>query len=135
MRTSNERILMVDDEQPIIKVMARTMQSLGYLVETTTSSMRALELFQANPMGYDLVISDLTMPELSGEQLCQALLRIRPDIPIIICTGYNPGNKASWAGELGISRFLEKPVSRQDLAQAIRRSIDGTDISPLYFTP
>ena len=85
----NERILFVDDEEAVIAFGKRMMELLGYTVTATTSSTDALELFRQNPSGFDLVITDQTMPKITGSELATNFLEIRPDIPIILCTGYS----------------------------------------------
>ena len=120
----NEHILVVDDERAIVEILQRSLQSLGYQVTATCSSPQALEIFRKNPTNFDLVITDQSMPRLSGEILCRNLKGIRSDVPIIMCTGYTTRVDAAKAATLGIHRFLLKPVSRIELAVAIRQSLD-----------
>ncbi len=119
-----EHILVVDDEKTLVEIQERSLRKLGYRVTATSSSPQALELFRENPKDYDLVVTDQSMPRLSGEVLCRSLKEIRPDVPIIMCTGYSSRIDADKAAALGISRFLLKPVSRIELAAAIRQSLD-----------
>lgn len=105
--------------------MERSITKLGYSVDVTTSSKKALQLFKTNPDKYDLVISDQTMPEITGEALCREILRIRPDVPIVMCTGYSVKIDKDKAQSLGITNFLMKPATRTELAATIRESIDG----------
>jgi signal transduction histidine kinase/ActR/RegA family two-component response regulator len=121
----SEQLLVVDDEQSLLDIMERSLKKLGYRVDATTSSKKALELFKANPDEYDLVITDQTMPELTGEGLCSEILCIRADMPIIMCTGYSAKMDSKKAKEIGITSFLMKPASRNELAKAIRESIDA----------
>ena len=87
--SGTERILFVDDEAPIAKVGGQILERLGYSVTTRTSSIEALELFKAKPDDFDLVITDMTMPNLTGDKLAIELVKIRPDIPVVLCTGYS----------------------------------------------
>ena len=94
---------------------------LGYDVTVCTSSLEALAAFRATPLGFDLVITDQTMPAMTGETLVRELRRIRPDIPLILCTGYSPLIDAERAAVLGIEAFLLKPVESATLAHTIRQ--------------
>ncbi len=118
--TGKERILLVDDEYVLVDMLGRILTQLGYQVEPLTNSIEALELFRRRPDQFDLVITDLTMPELTGDQLAAEMIRIRPDIPIILCTGFSDRMNEPLARKTGIRRFLTKPVTQQDLAKAIR---------------
>ena len=100
------------------------LERLGYDVTTCTSSREALETFQARPQGFDLVISDKTMPEMTGFDLAVQLKIARPDIPVIVCTGYSEDIEVERASGLGISRLLMKPLSLDDLANAVRKVLD-----------
>lgn len=123
--TGKESILVVDDEDSLIDVTRKRLERLGYQVTTQTSSIKALEIFRANPGDFDLVISDQTMPELTGEHLANELLVIRPDIPIIICTGYSSKMDAEKARSRGITAFIMKPVDKTELAKTIRDALDS----------
>ena len=122
--TGTERILVVDDEQGITETMARRLTQLGYQVTTRTSSVEALELFRHKPDAFDLVLTDQTMPNMTGDQLAGELLTIRPDIPIIMCTGYSSVMDPDKARDLGIKAFLLKPVIKYEMAKAIRAVLD-----------
>ena len=121
----NERILIVDDEGPVVRVCAEILERLGYTVTSSTSSMGALELFRSNPDGFDLVITDMTMPAMTGDQLAGELMRIRPDISVILCTGYNKKMSEDEASRLGIKAFAYKPIVMPDLAKTVRKVLDG----------
>ncbi|MDH3347586.1 MAG: PAS domain S-box protein [Desulfobulbaceae bacterium] len=121
----NEKILVVDDEESIITMNKRMLERLGYQVTGKTSSIEALELFRSQPDTYDLVISDQTMPLLTGEKLAEKLMKIRPDIPIIICTGYSSKIDSEKADFLGIKAFMMKPVDKKLLAITIRKVLDN----------
>jgi PAS domain S-box-containing protein len=117
----NERILFVDDEESLVMMMEDMLAHLGYEVLATTSSHEALKAFQAAPHGFDLVMTDLTMPNMTGESLARELRRLRPDIPIILCTGYSSRIDADQAATLGIDALLMKPWEMQKLAHTIQR--------------
>jgi CheY-like chemotaxis protein len=119
-----ERVLLVDDEQAIVEIGQKILGYLGYEVVVRTSSLEALELFRVHPERFDLVITDMTMPNLTGDRLAQELLRIRPEVPIILCTGFSESMSEEKAKALGVREFVMKPLVMKDLAGAIRRSLD-----------
>ncbi len=114
-------ILFVDDEETLARLGQGMLQRLGYDVVARTSSTKALEAFRAMPERFDLVITDQTMPHMTGEMLVKELQRIRPDIPIILCTGFSHVMHAEKAQALGIEAFLMKPVIARDLAVTIQQ--------------
>jgi PAS domain S-box-containing protein len=120
----SERILLVDDELSIAKMGGRILERLGYLVTTRTSSIEALELFRVKPDAFDLVFTDMAMPNLTGDKFAIELMKIRPDIPIILCTGYSKKISDEIALEIGIKAFAYKPMVKADLAKTIRRVLD-----------
>lgn len=120
-----ETILFVDDEVPIVKMMERVLSRLGYHVEATLNPREAVELFQSRSERIDLVITDMTMPQMTGIQLSEALKRIRPDLPIILCTGHSERIDEEKAARLGFAAYVMKPVSRQEIASIIRKVLDG----------
>ena len=113
-------MLFVDDEAMLIELGKATLEALGYRVTATGSPLEALELFRRDPAAYDLVITDQSMPEISGAQLTTALLQIRPDIPIVMYTGYSESIDANRAIALGIKAFLQKPVDQRHLSRTLR---------------
>ena len=119
-----ESILFVDDEEALVRLGQELLTHLGYTVEVRTSSVHALELFQADPNRFDLVITDQTMPNLTGESLTRELLRIRPGLPIILCTGFSHTLSAEKAKTLGIRAYLMKPLAIRDLAPIVRHVLD-----------
>ncbi len=121
----SERILFVDDEKDLTDLAAAMLSRLGYRVTTCVDSLKALDLFKTDPDGFDLIITDMTMPHLSGSDLAQEVIRMRPGQPIILCTGYSSYIDAEKAAQIGIKTFLSKPLTKHDLAQAIRRALDG----------
>ncbi len=122
--TGTERILVVDDEETIVTLYKVGLSRLGYTVTVKTSSEEALAAFKNHPSKYDLLITDQTMPVLSGAKLAREVLHIRPDIPIILCTGYSATISKKEAMEIGIKKFLFKPVGKKDLARTIRNVLD-----------
>lgn len=118
-----ERILLVDDEQPLVEIGKQMLERLGYKVDTRTSSIEALNLFKADPRRFDLVITDIVMPNMTGDRLADKLIGIRPDIPIVLCTGYSEKFTHKHASEKGIEAFLMKPLVMQDLASTVRQAL------------
>jgi CheY-like chemotaxis protein len=119
-----ERILMVDDEVAILKAVSGTLEKLGYTVTTCAGSKEALSLFRLAPQSFDLVITDMTMPVMTGDRLAEALMEIRPDIPIILCTGYSGKMDDEQAADIGIKAFAYKPLIKRDLALTVRRVLE-----------
>jgi CheY-like chemotaxis protein len=115
------RILFVDDEAPLVELGREMLEVLGYEVTTRTSSVEALALFRTKPQAFDLVITDQTMPNMTGEALSHELRRIRSGIPIILCTGFSYTMTDEKARALGIGAYLMKPLTIRDLALAVRR--------------
>jgi PAS domain S-box-containing protein len=120
----SEYILLVDDEETIVRMVRRTLERLGYQVATRTGSVDALEAFRANPDKYDLVITDMNMPNMTGIELAPRLLEIRADIPIILCTGFSDIANEKTAKAMGIREFVMKPVVREEIARTIRKVLD-----------
>jgi CheY-like chemotaxis protein len=119
-----ERILMVDDEEQIVRMTQQMLERLGYRVTARTSSIETLEAFRAAPDKFDLVITDMTMPNMTGIHLTQKLIEIRPDIPVIICTGFSEKISEQKAKAMGIRGYVMKPVVRSELAKKIREVLD-----------
>jgi CheY-like chemotaxis protein len=124
MVTGSERILFVDDEVFQADIAEQMLSRLGYRLTTCTSSVEALELFMQAPEKFDLVISDMTMPHMPGDVLARELISIRPDIPIIVCTGYSDRIDTDIANDIGIRELVMKPVVMKEIAQSIRRVLD-----------
>jgi CheY-like chemotaxis protein len=120
----SERILLVDDEETIVRMEKKMLERLGYDVTSRASSTDALEAFRAAPDKYDLVITDMTMPQMTGAQLARKLLEIRPDIPIIICTGFSTKIDDENIKDYGIRGFVMKPVVQREIAKKIREVLD-----------
>lgn len=124
MPTGGERILFVDDENAISNMSCMLLERLGYRVSTRTSSLEALELFRQNPEQFDLIITDLTMPNMTGIKLTEKILDIRPGMPIILCTGYNDKIPEKSFEALGIKALVHKPFAKLHLAKMIRKVLD-----------
>ena len=122
--TGHETILFVDDEPALVTMSKKMLELLGYKAVTRTSSIEAYELFRHDPSRFDLVITDMTMPNMTGEKLAGKILSIRPDIPIILCTGYSEQITAKRARDLGIQAFAMKPLVMKDMAATIRKVLD-----------
>lgn len=118
--TGRERILLVDDEESILSMAKRMLESLGYDVVAKSSSVEALETFKNKPDQFDLVITDQTMPNMSGEELIAELLRIKPDLSVILCTGYSSKVSKRNALKKGINKYIPKPFSKELLSEAVR---------------
>ena len=122
--SGTERVLFVDDEASIAKMGRQVLERLGYKVTIRTSTVEALELFRSKPNDFDLVITDMTMPNMTGDKFASELLKIRPDIPVILCTGYSKKISDENAAEIGIKAFAYKPIVKADLAKTVRKVLD-----------
>ncbi len=126
----SERILLIDDEKQIIDMEQQILERLGYKVTPKTDSEEALEEFAALPDRFDLVITDMTMPKMTGDQLARKLMEIKPNIPVILCTGFNETIDEEKALAMGIDRFVMKPVVKDVLAGTIRSVLDSRIVLP-----
>jgi len=120
----NESILLIDDEKQIIDIEQRILERLGYRVTPKTDSEEALEEFVSLPDKFDLVITDMTMPKMTGDQLARKILDIKPDIPVILCTGFSEKITEEKALDMGIDKFIMKPIVKDELASTIRAVLD-----------
>jgi PAS domain S-box-containing protein len=120
----NEKILFIDDEPSIVNMARQMLERLGYEVDTRMSSIDALELFRSKPDQFDLVITDLTMPKMTGDKLVKEILNIRPDIPVILCTGFSEKIDEKKATAIGAADYIEKPVNQHDFAFKVRKVLD-----------
>ncbi len=121
----NERILFVDDEADLVRMGRMMLEALGYEVMSFTNSALACRAFISHPDRFDLVITDMTMPVMTGAALSREILKIRPEIPVILCTGYSEFINEKKSKETGIREFLMKPIFVKDLARVIREALDG----------
>jgi len=122
--TGHEHILLVDDEEAIAKLERQMLERLGYKVTMRVNSLEALEAFKFNPDLFDLVISDMTMPQMTGDRFAHELIAIRPDIPIIICTGFSERLNQEKAANLGVKGILMKPIVKEEMATMVRNALD-----------
>jgi len=115
----------VDDETMLVDMSGQILQRLGYQVTACTSSLEALQHFQKDPAAFDLVITDMTMPRMTGKELAVELLKINPQLPIILCTGFSETITEEAAKRLGIQAFILKPIVMSDLAKTMRKVLDS----------
>ncbi|MGD8292388.1 MAG: ATP-binding protein [Desulfobacterales bacterium] len=126
----HEHILLVDDEEQIINLERRILENLGYRVTSKTNSEEALEEFSDRPDEFDLVITDMTMPKISGVQLAQKLMAINPLVPVILCTGFNETITEEKALAMGIEKFVMKPIVKDELAHTVRTVLKNAESLP-----
>jgi CheY-like chemotaxis protein len=118
--TGTERILVVDDELLLVKINQRVLEDYGYTVTGVTDSKQALELVRSDPARFDLLVTDQTMPGLTGIELARAVLERVPDMPVILCTGHSAVASADEVLAMGIRMYLHKPIPADELARAVR---------------
>lgn len=118
------QVLLVDDEVHLLAVAGAMLERQGYTVTTRTSGVAALELFKARPRDFDLVVSDMTMPGITGKELAEQVMAIRPGQPFIICTGYSEAMSEEIAAAVGIRGLLMKPVAFHDFARAVSAALN-----------
>jgi CheY-like chemotaxis protein len=124
MTGGDERILMVDDEAALVDVGGKMLRRLGYQVTAHIDGEAALRDFAQSPEAFDLVITDQTMPHLTGAELAERFRAVRADVPVVLCTGYNQHLNAASARDLGFDAFLLKPIILNDMARVIRAVLD-----------
>ena len=122
--TGDETVLVIDDDPAIAGLIQKFLTALGYRVTARTNPMEALELFKSDPDRFDLVITDMTMPHITGDLLTMEMRKIRPHIPVILCTGYSKRISEEIAGTMGINALLMKPVVKLELAGTVRNVLD-----------
>ncbi len=122
--TGQENILLVDDEAPVLKLYEQILENKGYQVAKFEDSPAAIAEFKQSPDKYDLVITDMSMPNICGDEVAKQMQEARPDIPIIICTGYSDTFSEKDAEAVGIKAYLRKPVTSIDLLTTVRKAID-----------
>ncbi len=127
-----ERLLVVDDEEEILSVYSGLIQAYGYSIKTFPNSLDALEHFKEDPSAYDLVLTDMTMPNLSGDLLGKSIMRIRPEIPVVICTGFSKIMEYGDSLDAGFAAYLTKPVEAGKLLNTIRRVLDEKRCKSLH---
>lgn len=119
----DERILLVDDEDQIARMLEQMLASLGYRVRAVSDPIEALEIFENTPQAFDLVITDMTMPKITGDLLARELMKIRPEIPVILCPGFSKLIDEDRAQKIGIRRLIMKPAIKSEIAGAIREAL------------
>ncbi len=122
-----ERLLIVDDEPSLARIAQTFFREQGYSVTTANNGVQALERFKSDPHGFDLVVTDMTMPEMTGDLLATAFLKIRPGLPIILCTGYSDKISKDRTRSLGIKRYVEKPLQMTELGKTVRELLDSAE--------
>jgi CheY-like chemotaxis protein/two-component sensor histidine kinase len=120
-----EKILLVDDEQSILKMNRQVLNRLGYRVTPRQSSLKALELFRNDPSAFDLVMTDMTMPNMTGDQMAKEMLKIRPDIPVILVTGYSKKINEKMAADMGVKALIFKPIMSSQLSSVLKKVLNG----------
>jgi CheY-like chemotaxis protein len=115
----------VDDDPTIVELETTILRTLGYHITGLTSSKEALRVLQDAPRDFDLLLTDMTMPELTGVELSLRIHAIRPEIPIVLCSGFSDLIEAERAREIGIQAFIKKPILSKELAETIRTVLDG----------
>ncbi len=125
LQRGNERILLVDDEWALVELGKQMLQRIGYTVDVKNSSMSALEAFRSTPTAYDLIITDQTMPGMTGIQLARQIKELRPDIPVILCTGFSEAVDEENFKSRGIDAFVMKPMVMRDISVVIRKVLAG----------
>ncbi len=123
----SESILLVDDEDSLIDIGQRMLTRLGYTVETRTNPIDAISFFKQNSNKVDLIITDMTMPEMTGDKMIKEILEIKQDTPIILCTGYSEKITEQEAIQIGAKKYIEKPLNLQELAASVRETLDSVD--------
>ncbi len=124
--SGDEHILLVDDEEMIVELGSRLLEKSGYRVTTCQNGAAALELFKENPDAFDLVVTDMNMPNMTGDRLTRELIAIRPDIPVIICTGFSEKFTNAEAETIGVKALLMKPITVSEMTEKVRRVLDKT---------
>ena len=123
--TGRERILFIDDEAALAEMGQEILSELGYQVESKTGSREALANLRLDPSRFDLVVTDQTMPEMTGVELTREILAIRPDMPVILCTGFSYAVTEESARTAGIRAFVLKPLTKKEMAKTVRKVLDG----------
>ncbi|NOY59138.1 MAG: PAS domain S-box protein, partial [Calditrichaeota bacterium] len=123
-KRGDESILYIDDEEALVRIAEKKFTDLGYHIIGKTSSTEALELFKKDPDRFDLIITDQTLPEMTGKELSKQILQMRPDMPIILCTGYSNAITKTEAESMGIREFMLKPLSLRDMQKVVRCILD-----------
>ena len=124
--TGTEKVLVVDDEERSVSIMKIVLERLGYNVTAMTSSLKAMELFKEDPYRHDLLLTDLIMPQLTGDKLVSEIIKIRPDMPVIITSGFTDTLVNDNFNQISNKAFIPKPFQPQELAKTVRQVLDRT---------
>ena len=127
--TGSEKIMIIDDEDQVRESCKEFLEDYGYQVQTFSNGIDALEIFKQNPAEIELIITDMTMPGITGDKLATELLKIKPDVPVVLCTGFSENMSKAKAVELGIREYIQKPILHEDLVVLIRNILDENDDS------
>jgi CheY-like chemotaxis protein len=126
---NGERVLFLDDEEPIVLLASRMLKRLGFQVETHTSASEAMESFRRAPASFDLVLTDLSMPGASGLEFARAVLAIRPEIPVVLTTGYIDPADLDMARDIGVREVILKPTTIEEMGRAFHRLLSAPSAS------
>jgi CheY-like chemotaxis protein len=126
LKHGTEKIMVVDDEENIRRIVQAYLSGYGYSITTFENGAEAFEVFERDPDQFDLIITDMTMPRMTGDELAKSVFRLRKDIPVILCTGYSETISEAKALEMGIRKYVQKPVSNEELVMLIREILDQT---------
>jgi CheY-like chemotaxis protein len=126
--TGHGRVLLVDDEEALVAMEQRMLERIGYEVVGMSNSIDALEAFKNEPHHFDLVVTDQTMPHMTGAELAREILKIRSDMPILLCTGFSETITEEKAEAIGIRRLIMKPVATKELARAVSELLGGKQV-------
>jgi CheY-like chemotaxis protein len=129
--SGKERVLIVDDDAGVAGTNSSILKSLGYQVTALHSSAKALALFSSQPEYFDLLLTDMTMPEMTGAELMRKILALRPDLPVLLCTGFSELIDEQKAVEQGAYCLLMKPFSKQELARTVRAALNASALATL----
>lgn len=127
----DETILVVDDEAPLAEMLKRVLEQLGYTVIVCTDSLEALRLFRSEPQNIDALVTDMTMPGLTGDKLTKACQKLKPDLISLVCTGYSEIVSPRSATEMGVLAVIQKPIIKGELARVLRDGLDNRDGEPV----
>ena len=123
-KITKNKLLLVDDENEIVELNKNALEKLGYRVTTRKNGASALKMVEHNPKQFDLILTDMNMPEMSGDKLARAILKLNPEIPIILGTGHSDTIGRKEALALGVKEFYHKPLSTDRLIRLIRKVLD-----------
>jgi CheY-like chemotaxis protein len=124
---ARKKILLIDDDWMVGNTAQEILEYFGYLVDFRISPVEALNHFQRNPYGYDLIITDMTMPMMTGGELALEIMRVRQDIPVVVCTGYSITLSEKEAAQMGVKALVMKPLTMSALGETVHKVIEGVE--------